>query len=115
MQDMVFRLVSFFHLTNNHWTWVRISYTPEMPLASGHGGLYHTRNLGVQLTLLQPGPLRGSDYAHQITANPGASLHTMVVTRNNPVTKHILVDLFKDLRVCRGPSVEVLDSFKEKL
>ena len=49
-----------------------------MPLAGGQGGLYPTRNLGVQLTLFQPG---WADYAHHITACPPrfekltASLH----------------------------------------
>ena len=38
-----------------------------MPLVGGQGGFYPTRNLGVQLTLLQPG---GADYAHHITASP---------------------------------------------
>ena len=38
-----------------------------MPLAGGQCGLQPTRNLGVQLTLLQPG---GVDYAHHITDSP---------------------------------------------
>ena len=38
-----------------------------LPLVGGQGGLQPTRNLGVQLTLLQPG---GADYAHNITACP---------------------------------------------
>ena len=38
-----------------------------MPLADGQGGLYPIRNLGVQLTLLQPGR---ADFAHHITARP---------------------------------------------
>ena len=40
---------------------------PVLPLVGGQGGLQPTRNLGVQLTLLQPGR---ADYAHQITASP---------------------------------------------
>ena len=52
-----------------------------LPLVGGQGGLQPTRNLGAQLTLLQPG---GADYAHHITAsppgfeNPAASLHVGV-------------------------------------
>ena len=38
-----------------------------MPLVGGQGGLYPTRNLGVQFTLFQPG---GADYTHHITACP---------------------------------------------
>ena len=38
-----------------------------MPLVSGQSGLKPTRNLGVQLTLLQAG---GADHAHHITACP---------------------------------------------
>ena len=38
-----------------------------MPLAGGLGELSPTRNLGVQVTLFQPG---GADYAHHITACP---------------------------------------------
>ena len=49
----------------------------------GQGGLYPTRNLGVQLTQLQPGE---ADYAHHITArppgfeNPAAALYNLVYT-----------------------------------
>ena len=43
------------------------AYLTVMPLAGGQGGFYPTRNLGVQLTLFQPG---GADYVHHITASP---------------------------------------------
>ena len=38
-----------------------------LPLVGGQGGLKPTRNLGVQLTLFQPGL---ADYAHHITPCP---------------------------------------------
>ena len=56
-----------------------------LPLVGGQGGLKPIRNLGVQLTLLQP------DYVHHITAsppgfeNPAASLKwtmTFIAVRN---------------------------------
>ena len=38
-----------------------------MPLVGGQGGLWPTRNLGVQFTLFKPGR---ADYTHHITACP---------------------------------------------